>query len=116
MLFSSKSVLYFLSIVASAAAHSGRASWDALGTTPCPMQCTPLTDYRVALPVTEFPNGENCCAEVIVQYQGVSVSATFTDLFLAGANTENISLSHQAFAKLAALELGTIEPVTWDFA
>lgn len=43
------------------------ASWDALGTTPCPKACTPNLDYRVALPVTMFPNGEHCCERVHIQ-------------------------------------------------
>ncbi|KAG6835041.1 hypothetical protein H0H93_005355 [Arthromyces matolae] len=116
MAFNSKSALFALLSAALAAAYTGTAVPDALGTTPCPVQCTPVTDYHVALPVTLFPNGENCCTEVNVQYNGVSIAVTFTDLYLAGANSENISLSHQAFAELAAPELGSITPVTWDFA
>ncbi|KAH9475536.1 hypothetical protein JR316_0012651 [Psilocybe cubensis] len=89
------------------------ATWDSLGTTPCPVQC-PTTDYRVALPVDMFPNGENCCSTVHVSYQGTNIDVTFTDLFLAGEGSFNISLSHQAFAELAPLELGQISPVVWN--
>jgi len=107
-------LLALSAIIPAANAFTGRASWDSLGTTPCPKACT-LTDFRVALPVTLFPNGERCCSQVLVQYQGKSVAVTFTDLFLAGANSFNISLSHQAFADLAPLEVGTISPVSWNF-
>ncbi|GLB40864.1 hypothetical protein LshimejAT787_0900790 [Lyophyllum shimeji] len=102
-------------IIPAANAYTGRASWDSLGTTPCPQTCGTPTDFRVALPVTLFPNGEKCCSQVLVQYQGKRVAVTFTDLFLAGANSFNISLSHQAFAELAPLEVGTISPVSWNF-
>ncbi|KAF8890297.1 hypothetical protein CPB84DRAFT_1849184 [Gymnopilus junonius] len=94
-------------------AYTGRASSDSLGTTPCPTQC-PLTDYRAALPVDLFPNGEKCCSTVYVSYQGVNIDVTFTDLFLAGAGSFNISLSDKAFAELAPLELGQISPVVWN--
>ncbi|KDR71414.1 hypothetical protein GALMADRAFT_253734 [Galerina marginata CBS 339.88] len=94
-------------------AYVGRASWDSLGTTPCPVQC-PLTDFRVALPIDLFPNGEQCCSTVHVSYRGVNIDVTFTDLFLAGAGSFNISLSDQAFAKLAPLEVGQISPVVWN--
>jgi hypothetical protein len=47
--------------------------------------------------------------------QGTSVVVQFTDLYLAGAGSQNISLSHQAFAVLAPLEVGTIFPVDWIF-
>ncbi|KAG6835040.1 hypothetical protein H0H93_005354 [Arthromyces matolae] len=90
------------------------ASWDSLGTTPCAVSCT-STDYRVALPVTLFPSGENCCTKVLVRYGEKSVTVTFTDLFLAGANSYNVSLSDKAFNELSALEVGTIEPISWDF-
>ncbi|TFK37878.1 hypothetical protein BDQ12DRAFT_684778 [Crucibulum laeve] len=101
--------------VSKANAFTGRATWDSLGTTPCPVQCTPLTDFRVALPVDLFPNGEHCCEKVQVTYQGTSLDVTFTDLFLAGQGSFNISLSNQAFAELAPLELDQISPVTWNF-
>ncbi|KAF9560673.1 hypothetical protein CPC08DRAFT_818142 [Agrocybe pediades] len=95
-------------------AFTGRATWDSLGTTPCPVQC-PLTDFRVALPVDLFPNGEHCCETVHVSYQGNNIDVTFTDLFLAGQGSTNISLSDQAFALLAPLEVGQISPVVWNF-
>jgi hypothetical protein len=47
--------------------------------------------------------------------QGTNVVVQFTDLFLAGAGSQNISLSDQAFAVLAPLEVGTIFPVDWIF-
>ncbi|PPR03354.1 hypothetical protein CVT26_007793 [Gymnopilus dilepis] len=89
------------------------ATPDSLGTTPCPVQCVP-TDFRAALPVDLFPNGEKCCSPVYVSYKGTNIAVTFTDLFLAGEGSFNISLSHQAFAELAPLELGEIYPVVWN--
>ncbi|KAF9548964.1 hypothetical protein CPC08DRAFT_755320 [Agrocybe pediades] len=98
-------------------AFTGRATWDSLGTTPCTppsgVQC-PLTDFRVALPADKFPTNGRCCATVHVSYQGHNIDVTFTDLFLAGAGSNNISLSHQAFALLAPLEEGQIFDVVWN--
>ncbi|KAJ7777150.1 hypothetical protein B0H16DRAFT_1504481 [Mycena metata] len=94
-------------------AYTGRAEVDALGTTPCPVQC-PLTDYRAALPIDLFPNGEHCCDPVYVSYEGKNIKVTFTDLCLYCQGTTNLSLSHQAFAELAPLELGSIYPVVWN--
>lgn len=50
-----------------------KATWDSLGTTPCPVQC-PLTDFRVALPVDQFPNGENCCRTVHVSCMCINIT------------------------------------------
>ncbi|KAF8192106.1 hypothetical protein BJ912DRAFT_962858 [Pholiota molesta] len=97
-----------------ATAFTGRASWDSLGTTPCVPAC-PASDFRVALPSDLFPGGESCCHFVQATYQGTNVVVQFTDLFLAGAGSQNISLSDQAFAVLAPLEVGTIFPVDWIF-
>ncbi|KDR67297.1 hypothetical protein GALMADRAFT_147287 [Galerina marginata CBS 339.88] len=115
-MFASRALFALVSSVAalsSVNAYTGRATWDSLGTTPCPVQC-PLTDYRVALPSTLFPNGDRCCSKVYVSYNGVNIAVTFTDLFLAGANSFNISLSDKAFAQLAPLEVGQISPVVWN--
>ncbi|KAJ7114077.1 hypothetical protein C8R44DRAFT_881625 [Mycena epipterygia] len=98
--------------VVKVSAFVGRAEADALGTTPCPVAC-PLTDYRAALPIGMFPNGEHCCDSVEVAYQGASIEVTFTDLCLYCGSTTNLSLSHEAFAELASLELGSIYPVFW---
>ncbi|KAF8066547.1 hypothetical protein FPV67DRAFT_1449728 [Lyophyllum atratum] len=114
MLLINLTLLAISTVIPAANAFTGRASWDSLGTTPCPQACTP-TDFRVALPVDLFPNGEKCCRQVLVQYQDRNVEVTFTDLFLAGAHSFNISLSHQAFAELSPPEVGSISPVDWFF-
>ncbi|KAF9458413.1 hypothetical protein BDZ94DRAFT_1270677 [Collybia nuda] len=101
--------------IGSATAFTGRASWDVLGTKPCPIECDKNLDYRVALPITLFPNGERCCERVHVQYQDRGIDVTFTDLCLSCANSFNISLSHQAFSQIADLKLGQIYPVDWTF-
>jgi hypothetical protein len=46
--------------------------------------------------------------------QGKNIDVTFTDLCLSCAHSFNISLSDQAFALLAPLEVGSIEPVVWN--
>ncbi|PPQ94917.1 hypothetical protein CVT25_004403 [Psilocybe cyanescens] len=115
-MFVSRSLFALVSTAAaliSVNAYTGRATWDSLGTTPCPVQCPP-TDYGVALPVDLFPNGENCCSTVHVSYQGKNIDVTFNNLFLAGQGSFNISLSHQAFAELAPPEVGQISPVVWN--
>ncbi|KAF9473255.1 hypothetical protein BDN70DRAFT_886025 [Pholiota conissans] len=95
--------------------YVGHALAAALGTTPCPVACTPLTDYRVALPYNMFPNGEHCCEMVQVTYHGISTDVRFTDLFMGAVNSQNISLSYEAFELLAPLEGGAIFPVYWQF-
>ncbi|KAF8192107.1 hypothetical protein BJ912DRAFT_1058050 [Pholiota molesta] len=113
------SALAAVASLSTATAFTGRASADSFGTTPCISSSTQTTcgpsDFRVALPSNIFPGGANCCQFVQATYQGTSVVVQFTDLYLAGAGSQNISLSHQAFAVLAPLEVGTIFPVDWIF-
>ncbi|KAJ7709034.1 hypothetical protein B0H17DRAFT_1191528 [Mycena rosella] len=68
---------------------------------------------RAALPIGLFPNGEHCCETVEVTYEDKSIEVTFTDLYLYCQATTNLSLSHEVFAELASLELGSIYPVFW---
>ena len=109
------------------------ATVDALGTTPCVPSC-PLTDFRVALPIDLFPNGQQCCSTVQiscmhpiyyvlsgVEYahldctdEGKNIQATFTDLCESCAGSFNISLSRDAFAELAPLETEFLYPVVWN--
>lgn len=76
---------------------------------------------NTAASVFTFSVRLNCllyCAHTLTlgfQDERKGIDVTFTDLCLSCANSFNISLSHQAFAQIAPLELGQIYPVDWTF-
>ncbi|KAJ7108789.1 RlpA-like double-psi beta-barrel-protein domain-containing protein-containing protein [Mycena epipterygia] len=66
------------------------------------------SDFAVALSPTDYANGARCGEEIVVQFQGQTITVTVEDqcVFCAG---DGIDLTSGAFEALAPLSDGIIE-------
>ncbi|KAF7343631.1 hypothetical protein MSAN_01983800 [Mycena sanguinolenta] len=117
-MFSTKPLL---SVVAAALlagtvnAYTGTAILGFYNTTSC--GCPAFNGpYAVAIP-RELVGTQSCCdVGITLSYGGETTDAVFSGYYEAGAGTENVALSPEAFAALAGFpDEVSLSPVTWSF-
>ncbi|KAH9852758.1 RlpA-like double-psi beta-barrel-protein domain-containing protein-containing protein [Lenzites betulinus] len=72
------------------------------------------SDFVVALSADQYAGGANCFRRVSISFQGHQVSATVEDL-CPGCASGSIDMSPVVFQELAALSVGRLHGVEWNF-
>ncbi|KAJ7721435.1 hypothetical protein DFH07DRAFT_946882 [Mycena maculata] len=116
MFFTKSFIAAAVLIGAASAQFTGTATIGFTGTTNCGCPAT-NGPFAVSIPAA-LVGSEVCCdVSITVSYNGKTISAVFNGIFDAGAGTENIQLSEEAFAVLEDNSGETsLSPVTWEFS
>ncbi|KAJ7905861.1 hypothetical protein B0H13DRAFT_1881133 [Mycena leptocephala] len=117
-MFSTKSLLAIVStamFIGTASAFTGTANLGFSGTTVC--ACPPFNGpFAVAIPSADVGTKVCCNDQITITFNDKTTTAVFSGIYNAGAGTDNIALSPDAFAALGgAPEDISHSPVTWSF-
>lgn len=100
---------------------TGNMTWyDTLGIGACGQQIDPATQDFVAVPSqwwsADNPNNDPLCQGISVKvtYNGKTITLPIMDKCPACEPT-HLDVSKPAFAKLAPLDEGNVQGVTWEF-
>ncbi|EMD32263.1 hypothetical protein CERSUDRAFT_58814 [Gelatoporia subvermispora B] len=72
------------------------------------------SQHIAALSSSQYDSGAHCGAEIQIEWEGNTVTATVEDL-CAGCGSGSVDLTPSAFEVLAPTSVGRLHGATWNF-